>query len=246
MLRGKVETRTKGTFTNTVTALILILIGALLFLLHDAKEWWRRTGFSDEDGRRYLGALLALTGVGAALRFGVDPTFIREAYALPSISWLGETIDLGAAIDAYPQGPDLTVSTIGLWLSSDPFDAWFTVHQLLGTLTIFVAFGAGKALLGHKAGGLITAALIAFWPQHIRLSASEVTHVHLIFWTFLAINWALMAAQNGKKLTFHTLVWLSATMAIMRPEAPLLLLGIGIIALGHGPGVRSEVRSVTR
>ena len=138
------ETRTKGTFTNTVTALILILIGALLFFTTLRSEQ-RRTGFGDEDGKRYLGALLALTGVGAALRFGVDPTFIQEACA--SLNRLvGETIDLGAAIDAYPQGPDLTVSTIGLWLTFDPFDAWFTVHQPRNA-HIFVAFGAGKALL---------------------------------------------------------------------------------------------------
>jgi hypothetical protein len=232
--------------TDTVTALILILLGALLFLAHDAKEWWSRMGFAEPDGKKTFAALLALTGMGALLRFGLDPTFIREAYALPSIAWLGESVDLKAAIDAYPQGPDLTVSTIGLWLSSDPFDAWFVVHQLLGTLTIFVAFGAGKELIGHKAGGLVTSALIAFWPQHIRLSASEVTHIHLIFWAFLAITWALIAARNGKLLSFHTLVWLSATMAIMRPEAPLMLLGIGLIALGHGPGVRTEYKSLRR
>ena len=138
------------------------------------------------------------------------------------------------------------MSTIGLWLASDPYDAWFRVHQLLGTLTIPLAFVAGKLLTGRRAAGIVLAALVAFWPQHIRISASEVTHVHLVFWTFLAINFALLAGRNGKLLTFATLAFTTAAATIMRPEAPLILPGIALLALGAGSGVRSKWRSLPR
>lgn len=231
---------------ETILGLLMILLGAIFFLGIDLREWWRQSGFQGPDGRRVLWAVLGITALGACLRFGIDATFIREAYAIPSIAWLGESIDLGSPIDAYPQGPDLVVSSLGLLLADDPFDAWFVTHQLIGSLSVFLAYGAAKEMSGTAAVGVIAAALLAFWPQHIRVSASEVTHVHLIFWTLLVLNWAFLASRTGRMRSFFALSWLAATMCIMRPEAPLLLLGVGLIALTHGSGIRLKFRSVPR
>ena len=69
----------------------------------------------------------------------------------------------------------------------------FAVNFALATLTPALAFLVAWGLLRHGPSALLTAALLAFHPAHVRLSASESLHVPLLFFSALGLA-ALLCA----------------------------------------------------
>ena len=88
----------------------------------------------------------------------------------------------------------------------------------------------------------MAAALIACWPQHIRFSASEATHIGLVLWAFLAIGWTARASRTGSFSDFFAAATSASMMLTMRPEAGLW--GPGLLALGVGfaPGALESMK----
>ncbi|MDP6946970.1 MAG: hypothetical protein QF464_22665, partial [Myxococcota bacterium] len=187
-------------FNESVASTALVLLLALCALLFALAQLWRESVSGAPSPRRVALSLLGLTSIGAGLRWLAEPTFIREAYPLPNVSRLvGESgLALGSDLYAYPHGMEIAAGVLWRLFSDDPYAGWFATNVLIGTLTIPLAWFAGTRLLKDHRGGLVVCALIALWPQHIRLSASESTHVLLVFWTMAALATTLAAAETGR------------------------------------------------
>lgn len=170
--------------------------------------------------------------VAAALRFAIDPVFLREAYPLASVGHLERGVRWSAQLTTYPRGQWLLVAGLRPLLPASPYDAWFVFNQLQGVLAVPAAFFALRALTGRAAVALAAAALLACWPQHVRFSASEATHIGLVLWAFLAIGWTARASRTGSFTDFFAAATSASMMLTMRPEAGLW--GPGLLALGLG------------
>jgi len=192
--------------------------------------------------RRSWAFLAALVLAGGLLRLTLDPMFLREAYPLASVGHLDRGIRWAAELTAYPRGQWLLVAGLRPLLPDSPYDAWFLFNQLQGALTIPAAFFAVRALTGRVPVALAAAALLAGWPQHIRFSASESTHIALVLWAFLALGWIARAARTGRLSDFTAAATAAATMVMMRPEAGLWGPGLVVLGLGVAPGIRDALR----
>jgi len=188
--------------------------------------------------------LFGLTLGGLVLRYLADPTFIREAYVFPNVAWQVDDINivLQAELGLYPSGPETLMHFIGPWFSDDPYRAWFLGRLHLGALTIPWAFVLGATLFKRRAAGLVFAATLTFLPHHVRISATEATHVDLVFFGTAAVALLLMAARNGRFTTFLAGATTAAATALMRPEAAMVLPGLLVVALATGDGIRKRWR----
>lgn len=229
---------------GTNLGLILILALGLLALLIDAPWLVRETLTFREGGGRVALILAGITLVGAVLRLVVEPSFIREAYALPNVAWVLDGVPISSALDEYPLGPNIMNAVVGNLLSDDAYEGWFRAHLFFGIATIPAAYLVGYGLQRRRAMGLVAAALLAFWPQHIRLSTSESVHVDFLFWGFIALAMVLLAARNGRFTSFVAACAATVAAAIMRPEAPLIMLGLVVLALAHGDGIRRALATL--
>jgi len=226
---------------STLAIAVLLLLATLAlvldlpFALRDAglvgRGRWR-------EGARVLGALAALTAVALALRWLAQPTFLREAYPYPNVAWLSGPQVLRGGIDAYPQGDSLLIAGLRWLWPGDPFAAVFGTHVILGALTIPAAFAAGLALSGRRSVALASALLVCFWPQHIRVSASEVAHVPFLLGTALTLAAAARAATSGRLTAYVAALTTAAATFMTRPEAGFVGPAFALVLLGHGPGVR--------
>lgn len=228
-------------FPANQLGLAVILGLALLSLLADGRGLWRDLGLDRAGAASTLAWLLGLTVAAAALRVLAGPTFLREAYPLPNVYALTEAIQWRMPITAYPQGSALMTAALAPLLPPNPYDAWFAGNLVFGTLTVLAAYVLGVGLTGARRTGLVAAALLTFWPQHIRFSASESTHVAFVLWTTLALGLTALAARNGRARTFAAAVACAAAAVTTRPEAALCVLPLAVLALTHGPGVRRQL-----
>ncbi|MEC9072569.1 MAG: glycosyltransferase family 39 protein, partial [Myxococcota bacterium] len=144
-------------------------------------------------------------------------------------------------ISIYPQGQHVLTAALSPLLSSEPYDAWFQANAIFGTLTIPAAFLLGASLLERRRYGLVAASLLAFWPQHIRLSASESTQVGFVLWATLALTLAVLAARSGRFRTWAGAVFTAGAALTMRPEAPVFVSALVVICLAHGPEIRRRL-----
>ena len=98
-------------------------------------------------------------------------------------------VDLGdAGMGSWLPPKPRTGREASMALPPPPPPPWVVAtNVLLGTLTVPLAFLAGARLLRSAGGGLLVATLLATWPQHIRVSASESAHVLLVFWTMATL-----------------------------------------------------------
>ena len=93
------------------------------------------------------------------------------------------------------------VSTIGYIALGINFTAARLVSAVLGTLTIYVAYRAGKALSGARLG-LIFSFLLAIEPWHVQISRYGDSEHVLSPLQFLLALWLLAEALDGGRL-FH-------------------------------------------
>lgn len=243
---------------HSTTGIALVLLTALVFLLADLRPLARDLGLTRATAPRTLALLAALLAIAYALRTAAGPTWLREAHPFLAIPAALDSPVLGYPIETYPQGPQLLfralTSLLPASLLGDPFAAWLRVNVLLGTLTVAFAFALGAALPtspsrpadSRAATGLLAAALCAFWPQHIRVSASESVHTALALAATAALALALVAARTGRHRTFIACAGCAASAALMRPEGALWLAVIALAALAAGPGVRRRLLSPPR
>ena len=242
---GSIPTRASRRFKGqapswlrTQAALALLLALGLLLGSIGLATHVRDMGLRGPGGRGAWIQLAAITALGGALRSLVPSTFLREAYPLPNVNYLVHGLDWGGDIAAYPQVQALLARGLSPVLAANPFDAWFQVNWLLGTVTIPAAWAAGAALTGSRRVAALGALLLACWPQHIRFTASESTHVGFVLGVFVVIALAAWSARSGRALTFTALVFATALAVVARPEGGLVLPGLAVIALGAGPGAR--------
>lgn len=228
-----------------LAALALILALAILCLLVDLPGLLRDSGlWRDPGALRAVALLVGIVLAGAALRVLAGPTFLHEAYPYPEVAYLLDGVRLDSALGDYPAGPQLAVVAVSRMLpATDAYAAWFSANIFLGTLAIPAAFFLGTGVTRQRSAGLVLAAVVAFWPHHIRVSASEVTHVPFVTCAFWAFALAIHAANSGRLRTFAAFCGWASAVAIMRPEAAVLGLPLAILVVGAGPGVRHALRS---
>lgn len=227
---------------RSAMGILFLLLAALVAWLLDLPHAARDLGVRGAPGARATVLwLLGLCGVGLAVRLAVDPMFIREAFPLLPIPPFLDARLLGEAIDVYPQAPHLMAAALAPWLSSDPVSSWFTSNVIYGTLTIPAIFVLGAAASGRARVGLFAAALLAFWPQHIRVSASESAHVSLVLWATVAAAWSILAARSGRLSAFAAAITASCVLVMTRPEAALWGVALMPLLLFSHRGVRDRV-----
>ncbi len=231
---------------GTELGLLAALAVSGLFLVAGIPALLRSAGLLGPGcGRAWL-ALGAIVLLGFGVRWAAGPTFLREAYPLPDVASMLGALNLDSPLAAYPRGMHLLGHLAAPVLPRDPYEAWFLLDVLLGTLTIPAAWCLGAALTGRATSGLVAGALLAFWPQHVRLSASESLHVGLVLFTTLALAFAALSARRATPGALLGLVGASTAALLMRPEAPLLVLVVGAVALVAGPAVRDLLRDPRR
>lgn len=233
--------------SETVGGVALLLALAALALLADLPRAVRELTFSRPHGGRVALAVLGLTLAGWLLRVWIAPTFIREAYSLqlnPYAAWMNIP---DGTLSAYPRGPDVLVGVWARLFGGAPYDVWFSLHATLGALTVPLSYLATVALTRSRGAGLAAAAVLAFLPQHVRLSASESVHVTLIFWGVIAVGWAALAARNGRLRSFAAAALAAGAVVVSRPEGALLGPALLVIAWSTpGSGVRRNLTSPVR
>ena len=230
---------------QTVAVYLILILLALIAVASDLRGVARDVGLSGRGARRVRWALAAIVLAGAVWRLLVEPAFIHEVY-LPPVGWLSHGLSLADGVSHYPQGAQLVPTLLGPLLSGDTFHAWFAANQLLGMLTVPVAFLAVAALTRSPQAGLVGAALFAAWPLHIRISASEILQVQFGLVTLLGVALVALAATGGRLRTFAAAAFTAGWLVTLRPEAAVVVPLLAVIAVGHGPGVRTQWRSVGR
>jgi hypothetical protein len=232
---------------RSAMGILFLLMAALIAWVLDMPHAARDLGVRGGPGARAtLLWLLGLCAVGLAVRLAIDPMFIREAFPLLPIPPFLDARLLGEAIDVYPQAPHLMAAAIAPLLSSDPVSSWFTANVVYGTLTIPAMFVLGTAASGRARVGLFAAALMALWPQHIRVSASESAHVALVLWATVAAAWSILAAKSGRLSAFVVAVTASCVLVMTRPEAALWGIAIVPLVLLSDRGVRERILHPSR
>lgn len=233
-------------FNRSLAGLAFILLLALIAPLLDVRGLVRDLQLRTPGAGKALLGLAGMTLVGAALRWAADPTFIREAYPLPDVRFLIEPIHWAYGVAVYPEAQNLMTVALAPLLSAEPFLAWFQANVVFGTLTIPAAFVMGAGVTGQRRAGLVAAALCAFWPQHIRLSASEATHVGFVLWATLSVGLTALAARTGRLRTFAAAIATGSAAVVVRPEGALIAPALVVLALAGGPGVRDALRRPAR
>ncbi len=191
--------------------------------------------------------LLVITAAGAALRFGITPTFIREAYPLQTNPYAAWEAIPGGEISAYPNGPEVLAGVWAWLFGGAPYGVWFALHATVGALTVPLSYVPAAALTRSRGAGLTAAATLAFLPQHVRLSASESVHVTLVFWGTVAVGWAVLAAREGRFGAFAVAALAAGAVVVSRPEGALMGPALLVLAWSApGSGVRRHLGSPVR
>lgn len=227
---------------RSTTGLALILALAFLLLLVDLPTAMADLGVTGRSGRRILAWLVTITAAAAAARVLLPATFIREAHPLLSIPLQLDAPLLGLPIDLYPQGPQLMAAVFRPFLPADPYAAWFIANKTLGVLGIPAMFALAAAATRNPRTGLVAAALLALWPQHVRVSASESVHVSLMLWATIGFAWTLLAARTGRLRALLVAAAAFCACITTRPEGALWAMAAVPAALFAGPGVRTLLR----
>ena len=223
--------------------LILAVVAGAIDLPHAARD----LGLLGARGAK--GTLLWLAGISAlgfAIRWTIDPMFIREAFPLLPVPPFLDARLLAEHIDVYPQAPHLMAAALAPLLPSDPVTSWFNANALYGALTVPAMFALGAAVSGRARVGLFAAMMMALWPQHIRVSASESAHVALVLWATVAAAWSVLAARSGRLSAFVLAVTSSCVLVMTRPEAALWGVAILPLALLVDRGVRARALHPSR
>lgn len=204
--------------------------------------------------RRGLIGVVALTALGAALRFA---TLDLQSFDFDEAFTVGPLLggSFGDMLDAIPRtesSPPLYY--VLAWLWTQVFGVGEvgvrSLSAVLGTALIPVTFGAARELGGRRAG-LIAAALVAVNPQLIFFSQEARAYslltllATLSFWAFLIarrdaearglILWALASAAALLTHYFAAFVvvpeaiWL---LAVRRPRLPVALAAGAVAAVG--------------
>jgi hypothetical protein len=227
---------------RTQTALAIVVILGLLAGLLGLVSQLDKLSLRGEQARSAWLQLGLITGVGALARAAVPATFLREAYPLPNVHYLVHGLDWGGEIATYPQAQALVARGLSPILAANPFDAWFQLNLWLGILAIPAAWAAGAALTASRRVAMCAALLMAFWPQHVRFTASESTHIGFVLGLLVTIALAGLAARSDRLLPFITLVFVTALTVLARPEGALLIPGLAVLVLGAGAGSRDFIR----
>ena len=234
-------------FNRSAIGILFLLITALLAWMIDLPHAARDLGVRGAAGARATFLwLVGLSALGLAVRLAIDPMFIREAFPLLPIPPFLDARLLGEVIDVYPQAPHLMTAALAPLLPNDPVSSWFTANAIYGALTVPAMFALGAAASGRARVGLFAATLIALWPQHIRVSASESAHVALVLWATIAAAWSLLAARTGRLSAFVVAISASCVLVMTRPEAALWGVAIVPLALLSDRGVRERVLHPSR
>lgn len=234
--------RRASSWFRTQTALAIVVILGLLAGLLGLVTQLEKLSLRGEQARGAWLQLGAITGLGALARAMVPAAFLREAYPLPNVHYLVHGLDWGGEIATYPQAQALVARGLAPVLAANPFDAWFQLNLWLGILAIPAAWAAGAALTASRRCATCAALLMAFWPQHVRFTASESTHIGFVLGLLVTVSLAGLAARSHRLLPFASLVFVTALTVLARPEGALLIPGLAILVLGAGPGARDVLR----
>jgi hypothetical protein len=198
---------------------VLIFLAALVFVLAHLRRQLRR------DPPWVAPVLLGIVVAGAALRAVLPHENLMEAWAYERLAPLAARIY---------EGPVLrwlnAVAGGNLFLS----DVLFKSNYLLSIVTPLVVYAHARFILKDHRRALAAAGLIAFLPEHLRFSRSDVYMIQSLATsslTFVVLYTALIDRSRGWRIaSFVILPFLCTATYFVRPEnIVFVLLDLGAI-----------------
>jgi hypothetical protein len=184
-----------------------------------------------EGPRWLLGAVLAVSALGLALRLGLSAEAPMNAWPYSRVVPLAGALYGGPALGALSRALHLRVSLV---------DIIFRVDLLLAALTPAALFAHARAVLRDWRVALAAALLLAVHPSHLRFSRSDVEFLQSLLGSSLAFA-ALYGAladddRRWRRLCAVMLPALCLGTYLTRPENivffPLDLAAFGVAAAG--------------
>lgn len=196
----------------------LILLGGIL-----ADRVRRETNRHASSARIFLLSALALTALGALLRFYALDFGLPDNYhpdETPKANAIMRMYDSGTLNPHYFLHPSLLLyctyftNTVFHFFGmqgefrASAFLAGRTVSAVAGSLSILLLYFAGARLFSRKTG-LYAAALLAFFPLHVTCSRYLKEDALLVFFTLACLCSVLKAVQEKK----YFYIYLAAVLA---------------------------------
>ncbi len=236
--------RPKLQWLHGVVAAMVALVA--VWVLRFGKSAYRRLTPTD---RREV---VAWTALGLVLRWGLGLWAILWA---PNFGFGRLTMALnGHSSELYGGGFAALTNVVPLLFGPDP-RALYTAQVLLGTLAIPLVWSIARHLLPHAtlAPG-VSAALMAFLPIHVYLSATETMHISVVTIEALAVWAAASFVRTASTNPVEALVLAALSgvstgfVAHLRPEAiPFVLVPPAWVLLSgliHSPATFLRTRRV--
>lgn len=185
--------------------------------------------------------LLALTGLGGALRFAFSPdTFLHEFYrATDTLTQYLHADGLGPlGFGPYGEtGPALYRVVDALFGGGER--AVFATNTVLATLTVPAVATLSLSLFGDTPRALFAAAVLALLPLHLRFSASEELYIPAVFFGTVAFAFVADYARHGELPSALGGAVALSLAAQSRPESLLMpLYGLALCLAAAPSGAR--------
>lgn len=140
-------------------------------------------------------------------------------------------------------GPGLGAWALGwFWLLGADDRVAFLAGALAGSLTVIPVYCLARLASPHRLAGLLAGTLLALWPIHARLSATDDQSV-LIALLLAAAVALVVAADRAGGGSWLLAAWLAAGLAATtRPEPALALAPLGLLVLLQPTSRRLQLR----
>jgi 4-amino-4-deoxy-L-arabinose transferase-like glycosyltransferase len=198
---------------------LVAIVHGLFFIWYQRPDW--NTQWSDQDGYRRLGQVLAETG--KFTRFPDAPTFVPEVLRTP----------------AYPIFVAAVYRLFGVSQGA------VVLAQTLVQVAICLLVYAIARRFAAKDVALGATALTALFPPIPYFGALVMTEVWTAFWFVFSMWLAVVAVQEGRSTTF---LWLGIVLAVTTLSRPVFVLfpfALAAMGLAVWPvlGVRPRPRA---
>lgn len=202
-------------------------------------------------GRAAIGGALvvmALTILAAVVRYSDSLWSVSHENALGYV-----ILEDAARLDRFPTyglGGHVLYN-LAFLLAPDTPTSVFGLNFVLSVASVPLVFSVVRRLFASAGAGLVSAALLAAHPTHIRMSASENLFIPFLFFALLglaALLWALDGERErapwGQRLMLLVGAALSLALAVqIRPLGVVLALPAALVFLLHGGSPRDRLRS---
>lgn len=104
-------------------------------------------------------------------------------------------------------------------------------------------FRASQKLFNASTAGVVTVLVMIFWIDNVRWNTAVMTES--IFCSLICITWYQITRFRGRTTDILVLILLVVMLALCRPTASVMILGVMTFVLMYFPSLRTRYRMVT-